>query len=93
MTCDNYPYPYPKPYPKPHPKPKPKPHPEPDPKPDPKPKEKECNCCIEIKDSIVVIICGEVDFDRLKDSLDTFVGEKGKENTHYNHGNIIYPRK
>jgi len=30
---------------------------------------KECNCRIEIEDSIVVIICGEIDVDRLKKSL------------------------
>lgn len=33
--------------------------------------EKECNCRIEIKDSIVLIICGDVDVDKLRDSLQT----------------------
>ncbi|MHB8155794.1 MAG: hypothetical protein ACYDEQ_00110 [Desulfocucumaceae bacterium] len=35
------------------------------------------NCCIEIKDSIVVIICGEVDVDRLKETLNTVAEVKG----------------
>lgn len=34
-------------------------------------KERECNCCIEIDNSIVVIICGEVDIERLKNCLQT----------------------
>ncbi|NHM26741.1 hypothetical protein G7K71_07035 [Desulfofundulus sp. TPOSR] len=34
-----------------------------------KEKEKECNCCIKIEDSIVIIICGEDDIHQLCDSL------------------------
>lgn len=44
-----------------------------------KKKEEECNCCIEIEDSIVVIICGEVDIDRLKDTLNTCVKVKANK--------------
>ena len=65
--------------------------PYPYPYPHPKPKEKECNCCIEIEDSVVVIICGEVDFDRLRDSLNAFADEKGKGK--YHQGHIIYPQR
>lgn len=36
----------------------------------------ECNCCIEIDDSLVLIICGEVDVDRLNDSLRAFINVK-----------------
>ncbi|MCG9967112.1 hypothetical protein L9W92_03470 [Pelotomaculum terephthalicicum JT] len=42
-------------------------------------KEKECNCCIEIEDSIVLIICGEVDIDRLRESLQTALEVKGNK--------------
>lgn len=36
-----------------------------------KKKQEECNCSIEIKDSIVVIICGDIEIDKLKDCLKT----------------------
>ena len=36
-----------------------------------KEKEKECNCCIKIEESIVVIICGEIEIERLKNCLKT----------------------
>lgn len=39
--------------------------------------ENERNCCIEIEDSIVVIICGEVDIDRLRETLNTVMEAKG----------------
>jgi len=38
---------------------------------------KECGCCINIEDSFVLIICGEIDVDNLKNSLKTFVEVKG----------------
>lgn len=40
-------------------------------------KDKECDCCIEIKDSFVLIICGEIDADKLRDSLKAFAEIKG----------------
>ena len=40
-------------------------------------KERECGCCIEIEDSFVLIICGEIDVDNLKNALKTFVEVKG----------------
>ncbi len=40
-------------------------------------KERECGCCINIEDSFVLIICGEIDVDSLKNSLKTFVEVKG----------------
>jgi len=40
-------------------------------------KGEECNCCIEIEDSIVFIICGEVDINRLRGSLQTALEVKG----------------
>jgi hypothetical protein len=39
--------------------------------------ERECGCCIEIEDSFVLIICGEIDVDNLKNALKTFVEVKG----------------
>ncbi|MDS1030973.1 hypothetical protein RDV78_11085 [Bacillota bacterium LX-D] len=44
-----------------------------------KEKEKECNCCIKIEDSIVIIICGDIENDKIKNCLDTIVGEKGNK--------------
>lgn len=38
---------------------------------------RECNCRLEIKDSIVVIICGEIDIDRLRNCLQTASEVKG----------------
>lgn len=32
-------------------------------------KDMECNCRIEIDDSVVIILCGDIDIDRLRDSL------------------------
>lgn len=43
-------------------------------------KEEECNCCIEIKDSFVLIICSEIDPKQLRDSLKTFIEIKGNTN-------------
>jgi Holliday junction resolvase-like predicted endonuclease len=40
-------------------------------------KERECGCCINIEDCFVLIICGEIDVDSLKNSLKTFVEVKG----------------
>ncbi|MFA4885188.1 MAG: hypothetical protein WC601_05365 [Desulfotomaculaceae bacterium] len=40
-------------------------------------KERECGCCIKIEDSFVLIICGEIDVDSLRNSLKTFVEVKG----------------
>lgn len=39
--------------------------------------DKECNCCIRIEDSFVIIICGEIDPKQLKDCLKTFIDVKG----------------
>ncbi|MDF9409977.1 MAG: hypothetical protein A4E52_00008 [Pelotomaculum sp. PtaB.Bin013] len=33
--------------------------------------EKECGCRITIEDSIVIIICGEIEVERLRESLQT----------------------
>jgi len=41
--------------------------------------ERECNCRLEIKDSIVVIICGEVDVDGLRKSLQTALEVKNSK--------------
>ncbi|HOV80092.1 MAG TPA: hypothetical protein PK728_08265 [Bacillota bacterium] len=38
--------------------------------------EKECNCCIKIEDSFVLIVCGELDVDNLKKSFKTFIEVK-----------------
>lgn len=46
---------------------------------DEKEKEKECNCCIKIEDSIVVIICGEIEIDKLKNCLKTVAEVKGNK--------------
>jgi hypothetical protein len=34
-------------------------------------KERECGCCIDIEDSIVIIICGEVDIDSLPQAIES----------------------
>ena len=41
-----------------------------------KKKERECNCCIEIEDSICVIICGEIEVERLRSCLQTALDVK-----------------
>jgi len=41
--------------------------------------ERECNCCLEIKDSIVVIICGEVDAETLRNSLEALMEAKANQ--------------
>lgn len=46
-------------------------------------KKRECNCCIEIEESIVVIICGEIEIDKLRDCLETALDVKGKKNFGY----------
>jgi len=38
-----------------------------------KDREKECACCLEIEKSVVLIICGEVDIDKFRDTLNTIV--------------------
>lgn len=39
--------------------------------------DEECGCCIEIEDSLVIIVCGEIDRKKLHDCLKTFVDIKG----------------
>ncbi len=39
----------------------------------PKPNQNDCNCCIKVDNSFVLIICGELDPVQLKDSLKTFL--------------------
>ena len=46
-------------------------------------KERECNCCIEVEDSIVVIICGEVEIEKFKKCIETIMDEKGKKTFGY----------
>lgn len=46
-------------------------------------KERECNCHIEVEDSIVLIICGEVEIERFKKCLETVMDEKGKKSFGY----------
>lgn len=36
-----------------------------------KEKDRECGCCIEIENSIVIIICGEVDIDSLPQAIES----------------------
>lgn len=43
-------------------------------------KERECGCCIKIEDCFVLIMCGEVDVDSVKNSLETFVELKANAN-------------
>ena len=42
--------------------------------------ERECNCCINIEDSIVVILCGEIEIERLRSCLQTAYQVKGNAN-------------
>ncbi|QNB47658.1 hypothetical protein BR63_16095 [Thermanaerosceptrum fracticalcis] len=46
-------------------------------------KEKKCNCCIEIEDSIVVIVCGEIEIDKFRDCINTVLEVKDKKNFGY----------
>ncbi|MGI6066999.1 MAG: hypothetical protein ACOYI2_11060 [Bacillota bacterium] len=39
-------------------------------------KKKECNCQIKVKDSIVILICDDVDMDKFKDTVKAFADEK-----------------
>ncbi|MGI6492936.1 MAG: hypothetical protein ACOX0T_11200 [Pelotomaculum sp.] len=43
-------------------------------------KENECNCRIHIEDSIAIIICGEVEIERMKHLLGNAAEEKGHKN-------------
>lgn len=42
--------------------------------------ERECNCSIEIEDCLVVIVCGEIDINRLKNYFQAYEEVKGKKN-------------
>ncbi len=42
--------------------------------------ERECNCNIEIEESLVVIVCGEIDINRLKNYFQAYEEVKGKKN-------------
>ncbi len=39
-------------------------------------KERECSCCIEVEESLVLIFCGEIDVDNLREALNAFVQAK-----------------
>lgn len=41
--------------------------------------EKECNCCIKIEDSVCIILTGDVDIDKVKDSLGALLEVKTKK--------------
>ncbi|MFY9140463.1 MAG: hypothetical protein WBJ83_02015 [Thermacetogeniaceae bacterium] len=43
-------------------------------------KRRECNCCVEVKDSLVIIICRDMDSNDLCTSYKTFIDIKGKKN-------------
>jgi len=42
-------------------------------------KERECNCCIEIEESIVVILCGDIEIGKLRECLGAAVEAKNKK--------------
>ncbi|ATW25395.1 hypothetical protein [Candidatus Formimonas warabiya] len=42
-------------------------------------KKKECNCCIKIEDSIVVLICGDIEIEKVKKCLDSVLEVKGSK--------------
>ncbi len=42
--------------------------------------EEECNCCIKVDNSLVLIICGELDRNQLENSLKTFLEVKDGAN-------------
>ena len=46
-------------------------------------KERKCNCCIEIEESIVVILCGDIERDKFKKTLETAVEVKPKKTFGY----------
>ncbi|AFV10740.1 hypothetical protein Tph_c05020 [Thermacetogenium phaeum DSM 12270] len=35
--------------------------------------DQECNCCIRIEESFVLIVCGELDPNQLRENLKTFI--------------------
>ena len=39
-------------------------------------RERECGCCIEVEDSLVLILCGEIDVDNLREALNAYVKAK-----------------
>lgn len=46
-------------------------------------KERECNCCIEIEESICVILCGDIEVERFRNTLEAAIDVKGKKNAGY----------
>ncbi|HHY41143.1 MAG TPA: hypothetical protein GX502_07820 [Syntrophaceticus sp.] len=42
-------------------------------------KRQECNCCLEVKDSLVIIICRDLDENDLCASYKTFIDIKGND--------------
>ena len=37
---------------------------------------KECSCCIEVEESLVLIFCGEIDVDNLREALNAYAQTK-----------------
>lgn len=42
-------------------------------------KEKDCHCCIEIEESIVVILCGDIEIGKFRECLQAAIETKGKK--------------
>ncbi|HHY41142.1 MAG TPA: hypothetical protein GX502_07815 [Syntrophaceticus sp.] len=40
-------------------------------------KDRECNCCIRVDDSLVVIVCGEMDAAQLRENYKTYIEING----------------
>ncbi len=40
-------------------------------------RDQECNCCIEVRESLVIIICRDMDESDLRNSYQTFIDLKG----------------
>jgi len=39
-------------------------------------RERECACCIEVEESLVLIFCGEIDVDGLREALNAYAQAK-----------------
>ncbi len=44
--------------------------------------EEECNCCIKVDNSLVLIICGELDQNHFKDTLKSYFEVQEAANAH-----------
>ncbi|MGI5876233.1 MAG: hypothetical protein ACOX6X_05380 [Dethiobacteria bacterium] len=39
-------------------------------------RDRECGCCLTVEDSIVILLCGDLEFDRIKGCIHTAIEAK-----------------